>query len=263
MSKAGEKSFFSSVPYDNKTKAILLNKSVQIYPLIEEKSIAAKKLSESLRLLFAGMFYIKGGMELASAFEHLRKTYSNLTLTIITPTHTIKEADQQYLRSIPGLTLLDAAYNDDQMSEFYRNHDIFILPTYRDGFGLVLVEAISWGLPIICTDQYATTEVAIDGYNAFIYPNHPLKDYDTKSFTLLGKYYNPKDFYRDLFHYQKDGSLKPVIDFLTISIERFLKEPSLLESYSKNSLALYREKFGAQKISDQVETVFLDAVSEK
>lgn len=263
MSEAGQKSFLASVDYSPRTADIVRKKSIQVYPLIEGKSVDPKRHSGDLKLLFVGMFYIKGGMELAHAFETIVATRRDISLTIITPLHTIKESDQMYLRSIQGIDLLDATYNDEQMGEFYRNHDIFVLPTYRDGFGLVLVEAISWGMPIICTDQYATTEVAIDDYNAFVYPNHPLKDYDAESFTLLGKYYNPQDFYRDLFRYQKDGSLEPVIDFLTVSIERFLKESSLLELYSKNSLALYKEKFSAQKISDQIEAVFLEAVSEK
>lgn len=260
MSQAGQKSFYTSVNYSKKTLAIIKEKSVQIYPLIEKKDIASKNFSRNLKLLFVGMFYIKGGMELTQAFEKIQKNHKDTSLTIITPLNTIKKSDQAYLRSLPGLTLLDADFNDQQMEKFYRSHDLFVLPTYRDGFGLVLVEAISWGMPIICTDQYATTEVAINNFNAFVYPNHPLKDYDTENFTLLGKYYNPRDFYKDLFCYQRKGTLQPVIDFLTISIKRFIDEPGLLEMYSKNSSSLYQEKFNAQKISDQIESIFSEAI---
>jgi glycosyltransferase involved in cell wall biosynthesis len=78
---------------------------------------------------------------------------------------------------------LDATLNEQQMNVIYDSHDIFLFPTYRDGFGLVLVEAISWECLLLETDQYATTEVALANYNAFIYPTHLMKDYDPKTYS--------------------------------------------------------------------------------
>lgn len=261
MSEAGQKSFLATIPYSRKTREIIAKKSIQIYPLIEQKNVHPKTFSGTLKLLFAGMFYIKGGIELVHAFAKLREKYNAVELTLVTPLHTLKDTDVQMIRAIPGLTLLDATLNEAEMNALYANNDIFLLPTYRDGFGLVLVEAISCGMPLICTDQYATTEVAISGFNAFVYPNHPLKDYDTQSYRLLGKYYNPKDFYTDLFRLQKKGALKPVEDFLAISIEAFLLHPALLETYSHNSLELYDKKFHQNRISKRIESVFLQAVT--
>ncbi len=262
MSQAGEKSFFSTIPLSERTREIVKKKSLQIYPLIEQESSDIKKLApmKSLRLLFAGMFYIKGGMELCHAFEILKKSHDHLELTIIAPLQTIKESDRQYITSLPGLTLLDATLDETAMKKMYASHDIFMLPTFRDGFGLVLVEAIAYGMPLICTDQYATTEVVIDKYNGYVFPNHPLKDYDPSTYRLLGKYYNPKDFYRDLFRLQNEGCLKPVENFLVTSIENYLNNTNLLEEHSKNSLKLYKEKFDAKKISHQIESVFLNAI---
>lgn len=260
MSEAGQKSFFATVPYGKRTRAISLKKSIQIYPLIEKKNVAPKKNTASLRLLFVGIFYVKGGIELVHAFSRILKQYSNVSLTIVTSQSTVKESDIEMMKNVPGLALIDANLNESQMSDMYQHHDIFMLPTFRDGFGLVLVEAISWGMPIICTDQYATTEVAIDGYNAFVYPNHLLKDYDPKTYQLLGKYYNPKDFYTDLFRLQKEGALRPIEDFLYASIEAFLLNPKLLEIYSQNSLELYNKKFHQDIISERIESVFLEAI---
>lgn len=259
MSEAGQKSFFATIPYSPRTRAIAEEKSIQIYPLIEKKDSPNKKYSGKIRLLFAGIFYMKGGLELVHVFAKLQEKYHNVLLTIITPIHTIKESDRQIMRDIPGLTLLDANLNEGQMNEMYQTHDIFMLPTFRDGFGLVLVEAISWGMPIICTDQYATTEVAIEKYNAFVYPNHPLKDYDTKTYELFGKYYHPKYFYADLFRFQREGRMKPIEDFLYRSIEEFIIQPHLLEEFSKNSITLYNQKFHQDIIAEKIERVFQDA----
>ncbi len=262
MSQAGEKSFYSTVPLTERTRTIVKKKSIQIYPLIEQEERIIKDFSSNqpLKLLFAGMFYIKGGLELCHAFETLKKTYNNLELTIIAPIQTIKDSDRQYITKIPGLTLLDTTLDEAAMKKMYASHDIFMLPTYRDGFGLVLVEAIAYGMPLICTDQYATTEVVNHEYNGFVYPNHPLKDYDPITYQLLGKYYNPKDFYADLFRLQKEGQLEPVENFIISSVEKYLNNPALLREHSINSLKLYKEKFDAEKVSRQIESVFLNAI---
>ena len=39
----------------------------------------------------------------------------------------------------------------DDLINIYRNSDIFVLPTYSENFGLVVAEALSYGLPTITT----------------------------------------------------------------------------------------------------------------
>lgn len=261
LSEAGRRSFFATFDYPEPFRGILEAKSIVIYPVpIAKQNVSPKKFKGTLKLLFPGTFYIKGGMEIAHAYERLRKRYPNLSLTIITATHVLANKDRQYLESLPGLTLHDAKLNEQEMISIYRSHDIFLLPTYRDGFGLVLIEALAYGMPVIITDQYATAEMAQDGYNGFVYPNHPLKDYDPRTYRLFGRYNNIKDFYTDLFALQKADKLKPVEEFLIRSIEKFLNDPKLLEKYSRNSLALYVKKFDSEKLTAQLEKVFLEAV---
>ena len=262
MNQTSQTSFLSTVPYRKKTLAIIKNKSAVVYPLIEKKSVAPKKFTGKLKLLFVGMFYIKGGTELTQAYAQLRKTYTNIELTIVTPLQTIKTTDYQNMKQIPGLTLIDAALGEKEMNTLYREHDIFLLPTYRDSAPLVLIEAVSWGMPIICTDQYSIPEIAEDNHNAFVYHNHPLKDYDPTTYRPLGKYHNPRDFYYELFRLQKAGELEPIKNFIFNSIERFLKEPFLLEKFSLGSLELYNRKLHQNRIASQIESVFLETIKQ-
>ncbi len=264
LSEAGKKSFFASVSYPRWARRILEAKSIVIYPVpIGKQDTVPKKFSGSLKLLFPGTFYIKGGLEVAHAYERLARDYPSLSLTMITALHMLKGEDREYLESLPGLTLVDAKLSEQEMIQMYSSHDIFVLPTYREGFGLVLIEGMAYGMPIITTDQYATSEMAIDGYNGFVYPNHPFKDYDPKTYKMFGKYHNPSDLYRDLFSLQDKGKLKPIEDFLVASVRRFFEDKSLLEKLSKNSLALYKEKFDADMLTTKLEQVFLEAVGEE
>lgn len=263
VSEASKKSFFSSVNYGEKAQEILRNKSVVIYPLPLEnpKVISPKTFKGTLKLLFPGTFYMKGGMEVVRAYEKLKQAHSNITLTVVTALHTIREQDIHYMRSIEGITLQDAKLNEEQMAEMYNTHDVLLLPTYREGFGLVLVEALSYGMPLIITDQYATSEMAIEGFNGFLYPN-PLKDYDSETYQMFGRYHNPKDFYKKLFSLQDTGNLSVIEKFLIESIEKILNNSELLEQYSKNSLDLYNKKFHPDVISEKIEKVFEESVED-
>lgn len=262
LSEASKKSFFTSAYYPKIVRNILTKKMVVIYPvpLVDNQKCLPKKWSGTLRLLFVGQFYMKGGQELVNAFLNLRKQYSNISLTIITPIVALKKEDADNLLSQTGINLHDAVLGAEEMRQLYRDHHVFCLPTYRDGFGLVLIEAIAHGMPLIITDQYATTEMVVEDRSGFVFHNHPLQDYDPKTYQLLGKYYNPRDFYQDLFDFQKTGKLKPVENFLYNSIERFLLDPSLLEKFSIQSLDSYNTKFNQDFIAKQLDTVFLECI---
>ena len=261
LSEASRKSFFATIRYPAWVRRNFEAKSIVIYPVpTERQQVAPKQFSGSLKLLFPGTFYIKGGLEVAHAFERLRRQHPTISLTIVTATHMISEVDQAYLASVPGLTVLDAKLSAEQMADLYRSHDVFLLPTYRDGFGLVVIEALAYGMPVIVTDQYAVAEMVEKGKNGFVFPNHPLRDYDPHTYRLLGKYYNPSDFYRELFALQRKGQLKPVEDFLVESVERFFQDPNLLERFSTHWLTRYDRVFDATALGDKLESVFVEAL---
>ena len=53
-----------------------------------------------------------------------------------------------------------------EVDNYYRNADVFILPTFSDGFGLTQLEAQAWKLPVIAS-RYCG-EVVLDGTNGVI-----------------------------------------------------------------------------------------------
>lgn len=57
--------------------------------------------------------------------------------------------------------------DDETMKQYYANAEIFICPSFYEGFGLPLLEAISAGLPVICSDIPVFHETAHD-YPLFV-----------------------------------------------------------------------------------------------
>ena len=52
--------------------------------------------------------------------------------------------------------------------QYYQQSDVFILPTHSDGFGLTLLEAAAFGLPIIASPFCG--EVVHNGVNGLVIP---------------------------------------------------------------------------------------------
>ncbi len=264
MSEAAKKSFYATVDYPKPVREVMMAKSSVIYPIpiAKPKQIVQKKFDGHLRLLFLGTYYIKGGVEVAHAYERLRKQYTNLSLTIVTDLDMLYDHHRAYLKALPGLTLLNADLDEVAIASLYQKHDVFVLPTYREGFGLVLIEALAYGLPIITTDQFATSEMVTHDSNGFIFPDHPMKDYDPKTYKLHGQYHHQKDFYHSFFKFQEQGKFKPVEDFVYRSIKQFLDRPSLVNKFSSQSLQIYKQKFDAELLGKQYESVFLEAIGQ-
>ena len=59
----------------------------------------------------------------------------------------------------------------DELIEYYTASDIFVMPTREDIWGLVVNEAMSYGLPVVSSDKcIAALEMVSNGINGYIVP---------------------------------------------------------------------------------------------
>jgi phosphatidyl-myo-inositol dimannoside synthase len=60
--------------------------------------------------------------------------------------------------------------SDDALRSFYANCEMFVLPSTKEGFGLVYLEAMAYGKPVIASQQGASKELVLDGQTGFLVP---------------------------------------------------------------------------------------------
>jgi glycosyltransferase involved in cell wall biosynthesis len=75
----------------------------------------------------------------------------------------------QTAQSTPGVRVL-GKLGPDELRKAYQGASVFVFPTFCDGFGMVLLEAMSSGLAIIATPNCAAPELVRDGAAGVIFP---------------------------------------------------------------------------------------------
>ena len=72
---------------------------------------------------------------------------------------------QELVRSMPSVDVV--GYLPD-IADFYRQCDLFILPSVDDGFGMALFEAMAHGIPCIATTHCGSSELLESGIDSLI-----------------------------------------------------------------------------------------------
>ena len=108
---------------------------------------------DNVKILYAGKFdESKGFYELIKAFRLLEVKDDNVELELI---GNLKEEDRLRVEELVGDSTKIRIYNAvDQvhLGEIMRHKDVFILPSYFEGLGLIAVEALGSGLRVVATE---------------------------------------------------------------------------------------------------------------
>ncbi|MCU0527267.1 MAG: glycosyltransferase family 4 protein, partial [Elainella sp. Prado103] len=62
----------------------------------------------------------------------------------------------------------------DQVSHYFQQADVFVLPTFEDTWGVVVLEAMLLGKPVLCSLGAGSSELVMDGENGYRFePQQP------------------------------------------------------------------------------------------
>jgi glycosyltransferase involved in cell wall biosynthesis len=113
----------------------------------------------------------KGVLVLIDALEILHKKGHAFTARLIGPPAELTVEAVENILSSKGLadkvSVTGPKYAEDKFNEF-RHADIFVFPTYYEVFGLVILEAMQFTLPVIASIEGAIPDIVEDGITGFL-----------------------------------------------------------------------------------------------
>lgn len=152
-----------------------LKAAVEIIPYgAPVPSVAAVRQSEvrdpksgALRVLFVGSLGQRKGI--SYLFGACRKLGTSAGLTVIgaRPLRECAALDSELRRE--GVRWIPSCAHAQVLAEM-ASHDVLVFPSLFEGFGLVLLEAMAMGLPVIATAHTAAPDLITDGAEGFIVP---------------------------------------------------------------------------------------------
>lgn len=123
-------------------------------------------------LLFVGRITVdKGIIELLEAFRKLTAALNNVHLVFVgrfdSESGVAGEIFPGDISSIPGTHLVGYTEHPE---EYIAIADILCLPSYREGFGTVVIEAAAMGVPTVGTDIYGLSDAIVNGETGILVP---------------------------------------------------------------------------------------------
>ena len=107
---------------------------------------------------------------------------------------------------------------------WYTAADIFVVPSRYETFGLVIVEAMACGVPVVTTDVYGPKEIIKHNYDGIAVP--------------------PDD-----------------VDALAVAVETLLKDDELRERIAENALKTVQERYDIRHHAKHLVSIYCGMVA--
>ncbi len=211
-------------------------KAVVAYPVMTPTDSAPiDQYTQPCEFLFVStQFEIKGGKALLNAFENVVTAVPDAKLHLVTH---LPDQYQDQVASNPNIIVHEANFNRAEIAErFLSKCHVLVHPTYFDSFGMVVLEALAHGLPVIATDVYALPELVQSNVNGIVI-TPPLSIWSGTK---------PSPLFSDIQKVQEQARIADTTTFeqaLTEAMIKLAQNPDLRHRFATASLEKVHQKF--------------------
>lgn len=143
--------------------------------------------------------YEKGIETSLKATKILHSEFKNIRFTIV------GKIDKKYFKSLDEDFMVYYPYvSEKKKEELFLNADVFLLPSIAESFGIVSIEAHSYGVPTINSYCWGSCYIVKNGFNGFLVP---FQDY-ILTYNYLKQLYLDKNLKENLSYNARLTSLK-------------------------------------------------------
>ncbi|MFA6407401.1 MAG: glycosyltransferase family 4 protein [Candidatus Paceibacterota bacterium] len=113
-----------------------------------------------------------GGMTLQKGVHYLLKAFSQLNLpnSELVLIGSMSEEMEPFFKRYEGSFTYKGHISQSELYKHYSQGSVFAIASIQDGFGMVLLQAMACGLPVICTTNTGGEDIVRNGLDGFIIP---------------------------------------------------------------------------------------------
>lgn len=162
--------------------------------------------NRKINFLFVGQLIPRKGIDvLINLLTYLNNSYENEYLFNIIGDGELNKELTENIKDITAVKFLGLISDVDVINSYYNEADVLFLPSYFDGWGAVVNEAIAQSCSLLLSEKvYSSQALLIENKNGYIF--------------------DPYDF-----------------NSLSCKVDNYFKNKNLLEEHSKFSFELYKE----------------------
>lgn len=200
------------------SKVSVINNAVKIPDITE------KEENKIPTLLFLGALIKRKGVEdLFEAINKIKMCGSNHIKVLIAGSGVEENALKEYVikHSLQDMVEFLGWVNNEQKIRLLLKSDVLVLPSYNEGLPIAILEALSYGLPVISTNVGSIAEAVVDDYNGYLFTPGAVEQ--------LGTY-----------------------------IKKIVQDRNLLSELSYNSRTIAKAKFAEDVFFDKVAKLYFE-----
>jgi glycosyltransferase involved in cell wall biosynthesis len=164
VSRFARESYLSAGVPAERVHAIPVGVDVRRFRAADDVRDERAETDRNFRFVYVGNATPRKGLHvLCGAMRLLRDAGERCTATLIGSTGSLVDDAENGIRRVSWMS-------HDQLTRELARHDVLVLPSYFDSFGMVVAEAMACGLPVIVTENVGAKEMVTPEVNGQVVP---------------------------------------------------------------------------------------------
>ena len=158
-----------------KITTIYLGVDAAIQPVDEE--LESRRLADPVLLFVGGNMQRKGLITVFKALQLLTPEFHTLQLQVLGRNQNLTRLKNLSARmGLEDFVHFQGWVAPEKVAQFFQNAAAFVMPSHMEGFGLVYLEAMAAGVPVLGGNVGGTRELIQDGVNGYLVaPDNPIE----------------------------------------------------------------------------------------
>ena len=213
--------------------------NISIYGFPIANKVQSKKLSKNKSIIAVGRFSDprKNFDMLMRAFSRIYQQSPGSKLYIVGKKPDTKKLEKYLPSDFYKNVLFTGMLEQDQLRQFYEVSDLMLITSYQEGLGIIGLEAMSYGIPVVATDCGGTKDYVINGKNGFLVDIDDDKSMAEKALQILSSSTLHAQFSNYALNFIKDNYSEKRFESI-IKYGLIKTYPELKELFEQHDLSL-------------------------